>query len=119
MSQLIDNMQLAVERVAALAQGKPAPRRSSKWPAFRRKYMADSCAVCGCKTGLNLHHIKPVHLGGAELDPANVITLGEACPTGNHHLLFGHLGDWKAENPQVVADSSTWQSKIKNRRAKP
>lgn len=119
MSETLDKAINAIERAKAFVSGRPAVRRSSKWPAFRRQHLAKSCAVCGYTKALNLHHIMPVHMGGAELDTANVITLGEACPTGNHHLLFGHLGNWKARNATVSEDAAHWLAKIKTRSVKP
>lgn len=115
MSEAINKALNVIERATAFVSGKPAVRRSSKWPSFRRGHIAKACAVCGYTKSLNLHHIVPVHMGGPELDPANVITLGEACPTGNHHLLFGHLGNWKARNLSVVADAAYWLAKIRTR----
>jgi 5-methylcytosine-specific restriction enzyme A len=63
-----------------------------------------------------VHHIKPFHLfPDLELSFANLITLGEACPTGNHHLLFGHLGYWSSWNEDVVKDARTFRIKIQTR----
>lgn len=85
---------------------KPEQPRSPKWPAVQRKFLAAHpfCFVCGCRTSLNVHHIRPFHLFPEdELLEENLATLGECCPTGNHHLLFGHLGNWQSYNVDVVA----------------
>ena len=79
-----------------------------------------TCAVCGHSRDLNVHHIQPYHLfPSLELEMTNLLTLGENCPTGNHHLLFGHLGDWSCYNPNVVIDARLWLTKIKCRRSPP
>lgn len=95
-----------------------ASPRSSKWPAVRNKYLAEhpECAVCGHNKDLNVHHVKPfAQYPELELDPRNFITLGVDCPTGNHHLLFGHLGSYLSHNPDVRKDAEEWRSKIQNR----
>lgn len=92
--------------------------RSSGWSSVRNSYLEqyDFCAVCGYKKNLNVHHIKPFHLfPDLELDPDNLITLGEKCPTGNHHLFVGHLGNWASFNEKVVHDASYWLHKIRQR----
>lgn len=101
-----------------LGGAKPAAKRSGKWPIVRKRYVTANplCAVCGCKTGLEVHHKKPFHLfPELELDVGNLITLGEACPTGNHHLLFGHLGWWQSWNATIDYDVFEWSRKIKER----
>ncbi len=95
--------------------------RSPLWRKVRDAYLLinPTCAVCGHTRDLNVHHIQPYHLlPSLELDRTNLITLGENCPTGNHHLLFGHLGDWKCYNPNVVYDTQLWLCKIKSRSTK-
>jgi 5-methylcytosine-specific restriction enzyme A len=98
-------------------QGEP---RSPKWPGVRRQFLLMAgngfCAVCGYTQFLNVHHIKPFHLFPTlELNLTNLITLGEKCPLGNHHLFFGHLGNWASWNEAVVEDAVTWLQKIKSR----
>jgi 5-methylcytosine-specific restriction endonuclease McrA len=75
------------------------------------------CAGCGRQDHLQVHHILPVHWpnGAAhELDEANFITLCEN-PVSHCHLWLGHLGDWKARNPTVVADADYCRRKIQSR----
>ncbi len=101
--------------------GRPefgAEPRSPKWGRVRDAFihLNPFCAVCGFTKYLNVHHIKPFHLfPELELDPTNLITLGEKCPTGNHHLLFGHLGLWASWNILVVDQAQTLLHQIKNR----
>lgn len=94
-------------------------KRSSKWPATRAAHLRanPACAVCGCRTDLEVHHILPFHVApDLELNPRNLLTLGERCPTGNHHLLFGHLGDWSCWNEVAEHDVVEWRGKINTRR---
>lgn len=98
--------------------GFGAAPRSPKWPSVRAKHLKafPACAVCGCTKGVAVHHVEPFHIDPSkELDPDNLITLGEECPTGNHHLLFGHLGDWKSYNTDVRNDAATWRRKMQER----
>lgn len=93
--------------------------RSSHWPAARAAHLKDhpTCAVCGGTEKLEVHHIRPFHLHpDLELDPSNFITLCEANKDGfDCHLGFGHLGNFKSFNVDVVADAAAWNAKIKNR----
>jgi 5-methylcytosine-specific restriction endonuclease McrA len=92
------------QKLADYLAGRPTESRSPHWPKTRRVYLLThgACAICGYTLHLNVHHIKPFHLFPAlELDPTNFITLGEKCPTGNHHFLFGHFGDWTKWNPDI------------------
>ena len=88
--------------------------RSPKWPTIRKKHLEnnDTCAACGRKTKLEVHHIEPVHLNpDRELDLDNLITLCDnPC-----HLLFGHLMNYKSWNKDVVKDCSVYLNKVKNR----
>lgn len=94
-------------------------KRSDHWPKVRRQHLNANpvCAVCGGKKKLEVHHIKPFHLfPKLELDPTNLITLCENKNDGvNCHLLFGHLGNFKSVNANVVEDASTWNKKIAER----
>jgi len=100
--------------------GRPefGSNRSPKWGRVRDLWVLANpfCAVCGFTKYLNVHHIKPFHEHPElELDPTNFITLGEQCPTGNHHLLFGHLGLWASWNDTVVPDAAKILHQIKSR----
>lgn len=94
--------------------------RSGQWPRVREAHLAKhpTCAVCGGKERLEVHHIKPFHLH-PELETSmdNLITLCESGADGaNHHLLFGHLGSFRSFNPDVVRDAKTWLKKIQGRK---
>ena len=81
--------------------------RSPKWRSVRNQHVEDNptCAACGRKTDLQVHHIVPYHVDPSrELDPTNLITLcGKHC-----HFVFGHLMDWKSWNENVVRDSTLY-----------
>ena len=72
----------------------------------------NTCAVCGRIKGLEVHHIKPVHLfPDLELDPNNLITLcADTC-----HLAFGHLFNFKSWNKDVENDAKKFNYKVKYR----
>jgi len=94
-------------------------KRSDKWPTVRKQHLAKepNCAMCGGNKKLEVHHIKPFHLHpNLELDPGNLITLCENNKDGSDcHLLFGHLGNFKSFNVNVVKDAALWDKKIANR----
>jgi len=77
--------------------------RSPLWDETRKNYLAANpkCAVCGDTSNVEVHHKFPFHyvvtLGrpDLELDERNFITLCEDTIHG-HHLLIGHLDDWKS-----------------------
>jgi 5-methylcytosine-specific restriction endonuclease McrA len=74
--------------------------RSAKWPARRRRHLADEpdCQACGSGTDLEVHHVVPVSAGGDELpdDPRALITLCRQC-----HLVVAHAGNWSSYRPDV------------------
>jgi 5-methylcytosine-specific restriction protein A len=84
--------------------------RSSHWPTVEREFRAanPTCAVCGGQEALQVHHVTDFHeivpLGrpDLELDPRNLITLCEG--PDQHHLLIGHVDDFKSYNPDVRTD---------------
>ena len=81
--------------------------RSSQWRTVRDRY-ADAhplCAFCG-STAADVHHIQPFHLFPTrELDPNNLVSLCRV-----HHFIYGHAGDWKGYNPDVLVDSEFWKA---------
>ncbi len=96
---------------------KPPHQRSPHWPNLRRQHLARQpmCQVCGAVANLEVHHLRPVHLAPElELDQDNLLTLCEG-PGVNCHLLFGHCNDWRAYNPNCLADVAFWQAKIAGR----
>ena len=93
--------------------------RSPKWPATRKTHLIKNptCAACGTKTNLEVHHCMPFHCPeGEELElvESNLITL---CESSGHncHLIFGHLLSWKSYNPDVRSDAAIYLNKVENR----
>lgn len=113
-----------IKHIKDIVQGKAEikDRRSSKWQSLRKEYLKNQpiCAACGGSKSLEVHHIKPFNKNPEfELDKNNLITLCESKNNGvNCHLLFGHLGNYKTINANVIEDARIWNSKIKNRHLK-
>ena len=97
------------------------PSRSPDWPRVERAHIVEQpdCICCKpgttTKTGVQVHHKFPFHYCVAlgrpdlELDDRNLITLCENEPGKlgeNHHLLVGHLDNFKSSNLEVVRDAS-------------
>jgi len=107
-------------RLIDAAQGKAplSAKRSGAWPAARRAHLDlhPSCAVCGSLEKLEVHHIRPFHLHPElELDPKNFVTLCESRGYANCHLFFGHLGNYRSFNVDVLSDAGQWAHKIATR----
>ena len=82
-------------------------KRSSHWPTVEKHFREghSTCAACGSKNRLNVHHCKPFHLDPElELDPNNLITL--CMDTKECHLHIGHGGSFKQYNPNVRRDAA-------------
>lgn len=96
--------------------GKPAASRSSQWPAVERSHLTKQpeCQVCGGKSQLNVHHLKPFHLfPELELVETNLVTL---CNASRCHITFGHGGDFKAWNPHATDDIALARQMIQSRK---
>lgn len=109
--------------------------RSPEWGKVEKAYktMFPACAICGSKDKVQVHHVWPFHICIAldrpdlELDPRNFISLCEG--ESEHHLLIGHLDDFRSANVHLRADIQTfrdmtkeqikadrvWQLKVKTR----
>jgi len=81
--------------------------RSPQWGRVEKEHLQrePTCVACGYRGHhLQVHHVKPFHLHPQlELDPDNLITLCTA-PGREHHLLLGHLDEWKSYNEHIRAD---------------
>lgn len=78
--------------------------RSPKWYEVRKSHLLlqISCRACESRKKLEVHHIEPFDLKPElELEPSNLITLCRKC-----HLIFGHFGNYRTYNPNVVSDSN-------------
>lgn len=92
--------------------------RSPRWSAVRATHLSanPTCAACGARERLEVHHVRPFHLYPAlELVPTNLVTLCEG-PGRNCHLTFGHLLSWSAWNPRVRRDAAAYRRKVLGRR---
>jgi len=114
-----------VRHVVDVAQGKTklGLLRSPHWPSVEKQHLKlqPACVVCGEAEAVNVHHIFPFHycvsLGrpDLELDQRNLITLCETRKTKetqDHHLLIGHLDNFKSSNLDVVKDATETFSKM-------
>ncbi len=82
-------------------------QRSPQWERVEKEHLRrePACVACGYRGHhLQVHHVKPFHLHPQlELDPNNLITLCTARGR-EHHLLLGHLDEWKSYNEHIRAD---------------
>lgn len=83
--------------------------RSSKWPTVRKHILEEQpfCSICGSDKNVIVHHVEPFHLNPKlELDLTNLIPLCEGHPGSyaemNCHFIFGHLGNWKNFDPELL-----------------
>lgn len=82
--------------------------RSKRWQTVRHQFVLKFpiCECCGTTLNLNVHHIHPVRwYPDLELNPYNFITLCR-----RHHLEYGHFGNWKRWNPNVVEMSRHYRT---------
>ena len=92
-------------------------KRSDKWPKVEKAHLQKqpACLVCGSKVNLQVHHIFPFHYAIAlgrpdlELDDRNLITLCEVAGK-DHHLLVGHLDNFKSSNLNVLEDVKKYKN---------
>ena len=86
--------------------------RSPQWSGVRNDFLKEhpTCAICGGTKKLTVHHRQPFHTDKSrELDKSNLITLCEGAGNGNHHLLFGHFGNYATKwNTKLDADCTLW-----------
>jgi 5-methylcytosine-specific restriction enzyme A len=83
-------------------------KRSGQWKTVEKHFLEanPTCAACGTKRHLQVHHMRPLHLFPAlELSTENLITL---CMTREHecHYRIGHGQNWKSFNPNVREDAA-------------
>ena len=96
-------------------RAKKNSKRSPQWRKIEETHLSQhpTCAFCGGKEGINVHHVLPFELfPDYELQPDNLITL-----CAKHHLDRGHLGRWDWFNPLVRSDAEQWAFRL--RAAKP
>ena len=90
--------------------------RSNRWPKVRNEFIKEHprCAVCNGTKKCEIHHKKSFHLHPElELEKSNLLTLCESKKYGvTCHQFFGHLGDYRKENPTVESDCFYWNKKL-------
>lgn len=115
--------------------------RSPEWEKVEKSFKLKNPICAACNTSLfavQVHHVFPFHYcilldrPDLELDPRNLITLCETthtCQSNDHHLLLGHLDDFKSANLNIrqdvlmfkgqnimtIKNNTTWQEKAKNK----
>lgn len=95
-------------------------KRSNEWPKLRKAWLKKypHCALCGGKTKVTVHHIRPFHLHPElELDKTNFVTLCEGKKGLNCHLMFGHFGDFaKKYNINVKNDVNNFRPNLMSKK---
>lgn len=94
--------------------GKP---RHRDWDEAAHAFLLKNptCAACGTRKRLQVHHKKPFHLHPElELDPDNLIVLCDA-PYHHCHFIVGHSMDWTSFNPAVAEDAARQLERIRTR----
>ena len=74
-----------------------------RWEAARRALFDDAgwkCQLCGKAGRLEAHHRRPLHKGGAEYDPANLMALCRSC----------HIAQTRAQRRPPVAGQADWRA---------
>lgn len=88
-------MQILQKVSGVLREVKKAVTRSRGWSKVRREHLKanPTCAACGSKRLLQVHHIVPFHeQPELELEPSNLISL---CGFKDCHINIGHGGSFK------------------------
>jgi hypothetical protein len=80
---------------------------SQQWKMTKAKklYVTEfnECEVCGYQKGLEVHHVKPVHLfPDLSCEPTNFITLCDGISNNMCHRKYGHFYDFRNKfNPLI------------------
>lgn len=110
------------------AMRKQGAERNPRFHRESRLWLKDhpTCARCGGKKSLQVHHVEPFHLHimrpdlypvDKEMDPANWIPLCMAKPW-YCHIVAGHGGDFKMWIPTVREDCAAELKRILDARAR-
>ncbi len=90
--------------------------RSSRWATVRANHLKYEpvCVLCLSTKDPEVHHVQPFSVNpDLELVETNLITL---CASGpNHHLHFGHFGNYQYYNPHVREDVERTRREIEER----
>lgn len=88
-------------------------RRSRFWRSVRKKHIKanPTCAACGTRKRLEVHHMKPFALyPELELDRTNLQTLCQ-----RDHFAVGHLYDYRAYNYWSLEDARQIKNNVNTR----
>jgi 5-methylcytosine-specific restriction endonuclease McrA len=90
--------------------------RSPLWGKVRAAHLLKEpvCQICGGTKKITVHHLLPYHVDRTlELDPTNLMTLCEGAGNGNHHLIFGHFGNYATKwNTAMLATAMVWRPRF-------
>lgn len=90
--------------------------RSPQWGQVRAQHLLKepTCRICGGKDSITVHHLLPFHIDKSlELNPDNLMTLCEGAGNGNHHLIFGHYGNYRTKwNPALKTEAPIWLTRF-------
>ena len=122
---LIKNGNITVVDPGLQVAASSGIKRSSKWAKTAKKYLKEhpACEICGETEHVQVHHIFPFHYAIAlgrpdlEFDFRNLITLCQSQDgekEQNHHLLIGHLNDFRSSNLNVRSDVEKYKNKTMN-----
>lgn len=100
--------------------GKRDRARSAHWPHVEqmKKRLQPLCQICGTPDCIQIHHVNPfedaVDAGRPELELCleNLASLCETEAkesTQNCHLIVGHLGNFKSQNPILEVCLTRWK----------
>jgi len=82
-------------------------RSGREWKKIRRAHLAEnpSCEICGEEKGLEVHHFLDVSsFPEYELHQNNLITLCGIRTKNQCHFKYGHLGNYRKTNYNLVND---------------
>jgi len=111
-----------LEHILDRIEGKAerGQKRSPEWRKVKNAYLLKNpnCEACGKSKGVQVHHKVPFNIApDLELDPNNLISLCTKGKTLNCHIIVGHLGNFRATNPNVELDAIIMRKKLEDGRS--
>ena len=107
-----------VEIAMGVAEHEHEHPRSKDWPKVRAAHLREhpNCEACGGPAD-QVHHIVSFSVAPhRELDRSNLVSLCTKSRFGmNDHFTFGHGGNWKCRNENVVRDARQFRAMIEGR----
>lgn len=99
----------------------PEPPRSPHWHTVEKEHrmIEPTCAICGGSDRIQVHHTSPpfeycfaIGRLDLELDERNLFSICEG-DVNDHHILVGHLDDFKSWNPDFHTNHHRWKGMSK------